>query len=1136
MILDCRRSDCHFADPKPIKLATGEAMARIVLEPNQQLYTASADLQNAFYTMEMPSQLRPYLGLRRIRAGDLGISEVHGEAVKADQWLHPTVAVIPMGWSHAMWWCQRISERICTGAGLTDAERLRDGEKAPSGNFFHIQYVDNLHVFGTDKQQVEQRFWKAVRALRQVGLTVHEIEFDESDMSVLGWSIASNAVLSPTLKRLWRLRLGVRELIRRGSATGQQLERIVGHITFVSLCRQESLAALGEVYTFIQRHYQQRVPLWKSVRRELRLWDGIAPLIFVDMAKPWESTLYLVDASNWGMGVVTSSCSADEAQALGRHCERWRFKDEQASNPRYFVRAEDELLLQARQVDYEGGIDRTFRTAGFSAVNRKWTLFISGHRWLRPDSMPVYEARATLLAIRHALRSVGSFGKKYIVLTDSMTAAVAFDKGRAHSFKLRRVLQQTAALCLGSGTFFRCRWIPSEWNAADGPSRGKFTPSEPVRDFADDPPAAGGSSHLGQRQKEKDTACEEEPAATKAWWGSRGRWKGRSRETADMGHRVEWCQRLREAKQARQEAPSGEGITASQHPAKSLSEHRDPQQVRCTLDGVCSLDPEGCYDQDTVAFVRPPFDGLLGAPILTGGGPQQSQLYYSCSHLPSARPERFSVLANDPAVDEGLEKAVPAKVSYADSVRGHMSFGPHGLSARSLRSGPGDVVDLCAVPKTERGLLAAEQGHSQASEKQAQGLQAFCSGASPHGRGDSIQNPPVGRDAEFGPGIPEVFGPSIDTALAVGQEEPGRASIYNQCRGCEQLHAGAVARVGTEPAGAAPSVSAPARRSLTRGSAWPSRVDGHSSPRKVADLEVRQKLREGRPAATVVRSIVGKHKKGKPPSSSASSKASALPALSSFVKLTACVFLEIFSGCGRLGRSVARHCGWPVLLWDIDYGADYDLTVRANQMRIVHWITSGVVRGGHLGTPCNSFSRARDRPGGPPRLRSDEKPLGLDFLREVDATKVRVGNALMYFTCRILRLALFWRIPFTLENPERSRLWLCPAVRSLLKRRGTSSVVVHFCAFGTSWKKPTRFFGVHVELEILQHYYCKSSKRGICAYSGRPHVALMGQTKEGVWLTKIAEPYPQRLTQKLAQVFLNTELSWLANDFGKHLM
>ncbi|CAK9106440.1 Uncharacterized protein SCF082_LOCUS49575 [Durusdinium trenchii] len=139
VIADCGDEPDSAAD----QTGYWEAMARIELEPNQQLYTASADLQNAFYTMEM-----------------------------------------------------------------------------------------------------------------QVGLTVHEIEFDESDMSVLGWSIASSVVLSPTLKRLWRLRPGVRELIRRGSATGQQLERIVRHITFVSLCRRESLAALGEVYTFIQRHYQ----------------------------------------------------------------------------------------------------------------------------------------------------------------------------------------------------------------------------------------------------------------------------------------------------------------------------------------------------------------------------------------------------------------------------------------------------------------------------------------------------------------------------------------------------------------------------------------------------------------------------------------------------------------------------------------------------------------------------------------------------------------------------------------------------------------------------------------------------------------------------------------------------------------
>ena len=47
-------------------------------------------------------------------------------------------------------------------------------------------------------------------------------------------------------------------------------------------------------------------------------------------------------------------------------------------------------------------------------------------------------------------------------------------------------------------------------------------------------------------------------------------------------------------------------------------------------------------------------------------------------------------------------------------------------------------------------------------------------------------------------------------------------------------------------------------------------------------------------------------------------------------------------------------CGWPVPLWDIDLGEQYDLCVRANQQRIIHRIQSGMVRAGHLGSPCGS--------------------------------------------------------------------------------------------------------------------------------------------------------------------------------------
>lgn len=149
------------------------------------------------------------------------------------------------------------------------------------------------------------------------------------------------------------------------------------------------------------------------------------------------------------------------------------------------------------------------------------------------------------------------------------------------------------------------------------------------------------------------------------------------------------------------------------------------------------------------------------------------------------------------------------------------------------------------------------------------------------------------------------------------------------------------------------------------------------------------------------------------------------------------------------------------------FWGEYDLTKRANQQLILHWISSGQIRAGHLGTPCNTFSRARDRPGGPPRLRSDSQPLGLADLRTVDQLKVRAGNVLMWFSCRVLHMARRLRLPFTLENPLRSRLWLCPSVRQLMRCPNTWIQDITFCAFGIKWKKPTRFFSVCFDLHFF---------------------------------------------------------------------
>ena len=131
MIVDCRLANTHFVEPEGIRLASADSLSKMEIPEGSPLYLATADLQNAFYTMGMPESLRQFFGLRRVRAADLGVQEVEGKPVSPGQWVHPRVAVIPMGWSHAMWWCQRLSEKLVEDSGLTKKERLRDFDPAP---------------------------------------------------------------------------------------------------------------------------------------------------------------------------------------------------------------------------------------------------------------------------------------------------------------------------------------------------------------------------------------------------------------------------------------------------------------------------------------------------------------------------------------------------------------------------------------------------------------------------------------------------------------------------------------------------------------------------------------------------------------------------------------------------------------------------------------------------------------------------------------------------------------------------------------------------------------------------------------------------------------------------------------------
>ena len=64
------------------------------------------------------------------------------------------------------------------------------------------------------------------------------------------------------------------------------------------------------------------------------------------------------------------------------------------------------------------------------------------------------------------------WNKRVLIFTDSLVTLGALSKGRSSARQLLRVCRQAAAVQLGCRIRLYLRWVPSERNLADGPSRG----------------------------------------------------------------------------------------------------------------------------------------------------------------------------------------------------------------------------------------------------------------------------------------------------------------------------------------------------------------------------------------------------------------------------------------------------------------------------------------------------------------------------------------------------------------------------------------------------------------------------------------------------------------------------------------
>ena len=173
-----------------------------------------------------------------------------------------------------------------------------------------------------------------------------------------------------------------------------------------------------------------------------------------------------------------------------------------------------------------------------------------------------------------------------------------------------------------------------------------------------------------------------------------------------------------------------------------------------------------------------------------------------------------------------------------------------------------------------------------------------------------------------------------------------------------------------------------------------------------------------------------------------------------------------------------------------------------------------------LAPPCGTFSRARDRPlpaaairagaRTPAPLRSDVHPLGLPSLSGDPFERVAKANALAAYAAACGEWCAERGVPFAIENPATSRLWLLPCFQRLRQNPGVFTVTFHHCRWGGKRPKHTMLVTSLPALRRLTAF-CEGDHE---------HAPWAAFDAQGVWRFGTAEEseYPAELCRAIASL------------------
>ena len=1146
LVLDCRAVNLLFREPPRTRLGSLPSVSEAYLPPEHQLFVATADICDCFYTCDCPPGLEQFFCLQSDVSADEALWISDG-GFNVEDWegirIAPCIKVLPMGFNWSFYLVQLLHEQASLDAlGITEQQLFLDGSPAPkldAESCATMPYCDNVHVLSCSSKLCQEGKDKVCGRLEEMGFVLHEHTSASTITRTLGGIIDGDiGHVRCTPQRIWSLILAFEYLVDH-KVSVELVQRLLGHAMVACVINRSGMSVFRYLYDFVHSGAKPR-KLNVKERMECNIFIGILPLLVSDIRRPWSSTISCTDASPAGWGIVERQIGDSVVQSIGKWQERWRFRrlDPSEWKPRGRALGLDPFRDIRTVVGTKSDLDdldnyvanNDFPEVPHCILNPSHWKTVSMGKWKHSNEhITLKEARALHMAVRRLSRASHHRNHRHLVFVDNMALCFSANKGRASNFGILRVLQQIGSICLAASITLRTRWVASEANCADGPSRGQITPgpfsSQCSPQASEESKCPSGGANVPSWQKEGGEAAESWRSENKQWLSKESAQESVSEQgqsASQTSSRTSFSAPAEETQAAERAFETGRRAHVKarrdEHQCGSAESVRPVlQQVRGLLQGERNVHANHSHRHRCSALRVP------GLPVLRRQVPSRGRENYGCHRVPPALHEGKPFPLEESS--QGMEKGgSPTEPSFF--AQDHDVWHSYGAGGSLIsRDGPLGSYSLSSVPPPGRGDRFEEAQCGLARQEGRGAVQVDDGGHQRCGGYEARQSGRLRQQLTNRPAQVQMVGRRAGQA---GQKaaRSGQPPLHLQHGGVQESVCSSRQKIGS--GGTAP-IPATAWGGYGRPHQQKSGLSGSQGQGPLDDGPIGPAIHQGGASPTAPQQadsrqaellLMGRKKPSPSPVGSESCEVfgqqMTFPDIFTMTDRPRRFCLEIFAGTARVSQCLQQK-GISAFPIDTCLFPSHNVLDPSIARGIFNFIRQGRVLLIWLGMPCTTFSRARKHDGlGPGPLRDSQHVWGLPYLSFKDFCKLREGNQLFHFTLKLLQLCEEHKVPFVLENPLTSYVWDLPPLFSFKQHTGALYCDLDFCMYGEVWKKPTRLLYKGIDLTSL-HIKCNGIYN-ICSRSNRPHFALSGRDAAGVFWTLRAQPYPWSLASKFASL------------------